>query len=289
MSRLKVREAMRRLVVNIEREASIEKVIRFAIKYKANAVLVTNEELEALGVVSKTELMGAYYAGFPLDAPLETVMAAPVLFCDADDSLEAALNVMRAHRVHRLYVSEATPGCAVGVLAYPDIVGLLYRYCRQCERSVVRSRSSGDADDFADRFRVSEVMTPSVQAHGEDETLLEVMEGLSAHRLGAVLIRGRDGSPLGVVSKTDLVMAYMHGVPTETPARVIMSVPVLTCSRNEPLLGAVRTMILSDTHRLFVTEAPQQDVVGVLSLSDAARVRSGSCRACIPSRISPLS
>ncbi len=153
----------------------------------------------------------------------------------------------------------------------------------------MRSRSSGDADDFADRFRVSEVMTPSVQAHGEDETLLEVMEGLSAHRLGAVLIRGRDGSPLGVVSKTDLVMAYMHGVPTETPARVIMSVPVLTCSRNEPLLGAVRTMILSDTHRLFVTEAPQQDVVGVLSLSDAARVRSGSCRACIPSRISPLS
>jgi hypothetical protein len=43
-------------------------------------------------------------------------------------------------------------------------------------------------------------------------------------------------------------------------------------------------MFLSDVQRLFVHAGDPLRVIGVLSLSDAARVRSGSCRACLPSR-----
>ena len=38
-------------------------------------------------------------------------------------------------------------------------------------------------------------------------------------------------------------------------------------------------------HRLFVQQARPEDIVGVFSLSDAARIRSGSCQACMSSRI----
>jgi hypothetical protein len=44
-------------------------------------------------------------------------------------------------------------------------------------------------------------------------------------------------------------------------------------------------MIVTDIHRLFVHEGDPGNIVGVISLSDAARSRSGSCHACVSSRI----
>jgi len=83
------------------------------------------------GVVSKTDVMGAYYAGLPIDSPLEHIMNAPPLFCRRDDSLDSALNQMRSNSIYRIYVLEPDADNVVGVLAYPDIVGLLYRYCHR--------------------------------------------------------------------------------------------------------------------------------------------------------------
>jgi hypothetical protein len=48
---------------------------------------------------------------------------------------------------------------------------------------------------------------------------------------------------------------------------------------------AIKKMIMADIHRLFVYEDQKDTIAGVLSLSDAARGRSGSCHGCISSRI----
>ena len=90
---------------------------------------------------------------------------------------------------------------------------------------------------------------------------------------------------MGVVSKTDLILAYKHGLATDTRARTIMTSPVQAGDGNEPLVAALKTMIYSDVHRLFVYQDSPQNLVGVLSLSDVARFRSGTCRACLVSRI----
>ena len=282
---LTVQEAMRRVVIGIHQASPIEQAIRFTIKYKANALLVTNESREGTGVVSKTDLMGAYYAGLPVETPVEAIMVGPPAFCQQLDSLESTLETMRSERVHRLYVWDGEPLHAVGVLAYPDIVGLLYRYCHKCRKSILRPRSADSEVSLSERFRVREVMTDSVHSNQEDENLLQVMESLSTYRLGAVLINDKDGVPVGVVSKTDLMIAYKHGVPAETPAKSIMNSPVRACDDNDFLAVAVQNMIFSDIHRSFVYRGDPTNIVGVLSLSDAARVRSGSCRACMTSRI----
>jgi hypothetical protein len=44
-------------------------------------------------------------------------------------------------------------------------------------------------------------------------------------------------------------------------------------------------MIFADVHRLFVSQDAPGNLVGILSLSDVARFRSGTCRACLVSRI----
>jgi signal-transduction protein with cAMP-binding, CBS, and nucleotidyltransferase domain len=282
---LSVQDAMRRLAIDLHREASIEQAIRCIIKFKANALLIIDEWHKGIGVVSKTDLMGAYYAGLPIETPVESIMVGSPVFCQEHDSLDSALDTMRAFKIHRLYVAGHHPGQAVGVLAYPDIVGLLYRYCRRCKRSMLHPRPNHFDETGADRFRVREVMTESVQTHKEDENLVQVMEGLSTHRFGAVLISDKNGIPVGVVSKTDLMIAYKHGIAIDTPARTIMNSPVHSCDHNELLAVAVHKMIFSDIHRSFVHKGEPTNIVGVLSLSDAARVRSGSCRACVTSRI----
>jgi CBS domain-containing protein len=280
---LTVQEAMRRQVIRLPWEAPLAQAIRSTIKYKVNAVLAVDDDQQGLGVVSKTDLMGAYYAGLLIDTPLAAVMVGPPLFCRPEDTLDAALDVMRSNQVHRLYVTGETPPKIIGVLAYPDIVGLLYRYCTRCDRSLKgRNRTRGAP---LDRFLVKDVMTPEVCAHKEDDSLQAVMEALAAYRFGAMLIMDVTGLPAGVVSKTDLIAAYLHGVSARVAAKNVMTAPVTAVDGNAPLAEALKIMIFADLHRLFVYKESPDNLVGVLSLSDVARFRSGTCRACLVSRI----
>lgn len=281
-----VKDAMRKQVVRLPADADIGKAIRFLTKHKVNALLVTGSDDMPIGVVSKTDVVGAYYAGLPLESPLEHIMVGPPIVCTPDDSLEAALETMRSSGVYRLYVAEHDGHTAIGVLAYPDIVGLLYRYCRECDRSTVnRSRNRAGSDDIA-RLFVKDVMTPHVTAFTRESSVEGVIEGLSSHRFGAVLITDASGRPAGVVSKTDLILAYLHGLPTDA---LVDAIPLpdrtACCSEDNLLEEAIRKMILSDVRRLFVYRESPDNVIGVFSLSDAARARSGSCHACVSSRI----
>ena len=128
-------------------------------------------------------------------------------------------------------------------------------------------------------------MTAEIYAHQENDSLKTVMEGLAAYRFGAVLIKTATGLPAGVLSKTDLILAYKHGLPGDTKAGAIMTAPVQACNGDAPVVDALKTMIFSDVHRLMVYQDSPQKLVGVLSLSDVARFRSGTCRACLASRI----
>ena len=282
---LTVQDAMRRQVVTLPAVALLSQAIRTMIKYKVNAVLITGAAQEALGVVSKTDVMTAYYGGLPLDTPVAHIMVGPPQFCQLRDSLDTALDQMRENRIHRLYVTGSDPENISGILAFPDIVGMLYRYCHRCDRSLLQRRGEVNNPPWRDQFFVREVMTPAVTYFSQSASLWDVMGGLAAYKFGAVPIIDASGLPVGVVSKSDLVLAYLHGISPETEAGTVMTKPVLSCSQEELLLIVIKQMIYSDLHRIFVYKKQPQSLVGVLSLSDAARFRSGSCRACLASRI----
>ncbi|MFH0784317.1 MAG: CBS domain-containing protein [Pseudomonadota bacterium] len=229
--------------------------------------------------------MSAYYAGLPIDSPLELIMVSPPLFCKAGDSLETALEQMRTSRVYRLYVTDGQSQDLIGALAYPDIVGLLYQYCRHCDYSNLNRQRQSNKSDAVHRFKVRELMTTGVKSIPMHETLNTVMEVLSAYRFGAVLINDENGLPRGVLSKTDLALAYKHGISQDETAEKVMSTPVHTCDAELLLEEAIKKMIVEDIHRLFVQEGSTHAIIGVLSLSDSARGHSGSCHGCISSRI----
>jgi signal-transduction protein with cAMP-binding, CBS, and nucleotidyltransferase domain len=127
-------------------------------------------------------------------------------------------------------------------------------------------------------------MSAAEESFKEGDDLVQVIEGLMAHRFGAVLICSEQEEARGVISKTDLVRAYLHGLSLEEGACRIMTAPVVAWEQEAFLWEALQHMFLKDVQRLFVHAGDARRIVGVLALSDAAQVRSGSCRACLPSR-----
>lgn len=281
---LQVKDAMRRQFIHRTPSASIQGAIRAMIKFKVDTVLVTDHQLHPEGLVSKTDLMGAYYGGVPVTRPLATVMIGPPVVCCHDTALENALETMQTNGIHQIYVLGDPYDQVVGLLTYPDIVGMLYRFCSKCRWNSRRRRGS-EREAPVQRLIVRDVMTPAVQFYLENDPLGTVMEGLAAQGFGAALIKDHGGRPTGVLSKTGLVLAYLRDRPLDTPAAEVMSTPVRSCDRSATLREALQQMIFSDVQRLFVHVNEPEDVVGVFTLSDAARARSGSCRACTPSRI----
>jgi len=284
LSGIKVKEAMRRQVIKLPKSAPIDYCINRMIKYKINSLLLIDGKQRPVGIVSKTDIMSAFYAGFPTHTPVEDIMVGPPLYCYPDDELESSLDVMQHNRVHRLYVLGANASEVIGVLAYPDIVGLLYRYCRACDKGLLKTRRRQAEDDYR-RLKVKDVMTASVTAYHENDALVTVIEGLTEHRCGAVLITNAQNKAVGVVSKSDLIVAYKHGVAVDVEADIVMSTPVKSCHGEAELSDAIQQMLLRDVQRIFVHGSDPAEIVGVLSLSDAARFRSGSCRACTSSRL----
>ncbi|RLC02274.1 MAG: hypothetical protein DRH90_14240 [Deltaproteobacteria bacterium] len=285
-SGIPVSEAMRRQVISLPFSADIGQGIRMMIRYKANAVLLTDKSVP-FGVVSKTDLMGAFYADFPTETPLGDVMGSQPIACFPDDPLESALEIMEAAGVHRLYVTGANREEVIGTVAYSEIVGLLYRYCRACERGTAKKRMKLSGIDPSARLTVREVMTQDVWSCRDKDRLFTVIETLSTHHMGAVLVKDEAQSPVGVISKTDLILAYHHGVSQETESREIMNKPVHSVPAEELLSKAIQQMLINDVQRLFVhRDASNPDLIcGVLALSDSARFRSGSCRACTAGRM----
>ena len=283
LSELNVKAAMRRQIVTLAPENSLEQCIRYLIKYKISGLLITDEQATRTGVISKTDLMGAYYAGLPVETSAQDIMSSPPLFCQETQSLEQTLATMRQSSVYRLYVKDTT-GQVTGVIAYPDIVGLLYSYCRECLQS--RWQKGRHLEEKSTRSnKVKEIMFPVLGSQGVKDTLATIIEELSANSTGAVLIRDRRGKPAGVVSKTDLIIAYRRRTPVDWTAGQIMTTPIQRIDQEEYLESALQRLIFSQLHRIFVFKGDRDNLVGVLSLSDAARIRSGTCQACVSSRI----
>ncbi len=281
-----VKEAMRRQIVSIDIDSTISSAIKNLIKYKISALLIKDHDGKPSGVVSKTDIVSAYYAGLSADTTVNNIMVGPPLFCRQNQSLEAALEQMRSSMVYRLYVTDKIEDDVTGVLAYPDIVALLYVYCRGCDQSATSRRMQKLDDSHVLRIRVKDVMTPNVVSYSESDTLSDIIEGMSQNRFSSVLIKNVSDLPIGVISKTDLMLAYNHGLPIEEPAGSILKSPnVRSCDEEEFIEDAIKEMVFSELHRLFVHRGDISTITGVLSLSDLARFRSGSCHACVGARI----
>ena len=274
-------QAMQRAFPRTTPDRGLDEVIRQMVRTREDAVLVEGEDgagEDRSGVVTKTDLTAAFYGGLAIDTRAGDLVAGPVETCPAAEGLDRVLDRMNAKKIHQIFVADEE-GAVCGKISHEDVAGLIYRHCRRC-RQGHRARS----DRELPRLTVAEVMTRQIQACRPSHTLYQVMDMLSHRQVRALPVVDENHCALGVISKTDLIRAYSRGREPWEPAGEIMASPVVTAGPEDLLSAALTTMLLRDIQHLFVAGEKNGRVVGSVSLSDAARFRSGTCRACSPSR-----
>jgi CBS domain-containing protein len=96
---------------------------------------------------------------------------------------------------------------------------------------------------------------------------------LSAHRIGAVLIRGAGGRLAGILSERDIVRALSeHGLEALTlPVGQVMTRNVVTCSEDDNCASIMERMTAGKFRHLPVVS--KGALVGLISIGDVVKQR----------------
>ncbi|MET8944965.1 CBS domain-containing protein [Streptomyces sp. NPDC004542] len=140
----------------------------------------------------------------------------------------------------------------------------------------------------AQHSTVGDVMTRDVVTVRPDTPFKEITSVLSTHGLSAVPVADEHGTPMGLVSETDLLRKQAAqpgeyggraapGWPHEKAkaraenAAGLMTTPVVTAHAAWPVAQAARTMDHHRVRRLLVVDETDR-IIGIVSRSDLLRV-----------------
>jgi CBS domain-containing protein len=99
-------------------------------------------------------------------------------------------------------------------------------------------------------------------------TVLDAVNSLAEHRVGAVLIRNEDGLVDGIFTERDLLMRVVHAGrdPATTPISLVMTRDVRFVSPGTTVEAAMALMQLNRFRHLLVMDGPR--VLGLVSMGD---------------------
>ncbi|OGV71462.1 MAG: hypothetical protein A3K19_31305 [Lentisphaerae bacterium RIFOXYB12_FULL_65_16] len=152
----KVRDVMARGVVTCGVNATADEMARLMIGNHVSALVITDEQLDACGVVTKTDLVARYGQDLS-QVTAESIMSATLLTVSPAASVKEAIQSMLMNHVHQLVVvTEANAHRRpVGIFTLTDAVALMGGQAAtaqssdpRCEECVRRFLSiSGQVDE----------------------------------------------------------------------------------------------------------------------------------------------
>jgi CBS domain-containing protein len=126
----------------------------------------------------------------------------------------------------------------------------------------------GFSDPLLER-EVAELMTPGCVVISENATVADAAKAMSSHRVHALVVGARNGTPLGWVTHRGLLGSLGRD---RSVARVTEAITeqVRAIPAHESVRTALYALSLSGTTRLLVRSRPNQAPEGVLSDFDLA-------------------
>ena len=117
-----------------------------------------------------------------------------------------------------------------------------------------------------------DLMTPGPVSIGSTATVSEAVAFLTDRGFGAALVIDEAGHPLGVVTRTDLLIHARErpGDGSQTAVRGVMTEGVFPAQENTPARSVVSQMVALNVHHLFVVDRAGV-VVGVIGTLDVLR------------------
>jgi len=119
---------------------------------------------------------------------------------------------------------------------------------------------------------VREAMSSPVVTIGEDRDVAEVAKMMKDYNIGAIIVVGGDGQPVGIVTERDIVVRVVAKGAASKNVRVkeVMTSPLKTVEPETSLIDAMGLMGRLNIRRLGVTY--KGELVGVVSDRDILRM-----------------
>ena len=127
MAELNVRDWMHRGVITCRPDTPVAEVARTMDARDISALVVVDEAGDAIGVISRTDLVNARFVQPYLKhwrgMNAEHLMSKPVISVTPDIAIKGAVALLRTRRIHRLVVVEEQAGHKrpVGILSVTDL------------------------------------------------------------------------------------------------------------------------------------------------------------------------
>jgi CBS domain-containing protein len=124
-------------------------------------------------------------------------------------------------------------------------------------------------------IKVKDIMTRGVITIPEEATIIQAIQMLSDNDISGVVVTSKEGEMVGILTDTDIIKVLNEDVEM-IKVREVMTSPVITIDKEEPISKAWERMKHHNIHRLVV---PQEISVkekeikkifpsGIVSISD---------------------
>ncbi len=115
---------------------------------------------------------------------------------------------------------------------------------------------------------VKDVMTSPVITVDESASVREVASLMDQHKVGCIIVTGKDEKPLGIVTERDLVTRVLakNLQLSNLTAKEVMTSPLITVDPDETLSEAARRMSQLNIRRLGVMY--KGSLIGIISSKD---------------------
>ena len=131
--------------------------------------------------------------------PIDRIMTTPAVVISPTATLDDACDLMAREQLHHLPVVEN--GRLVGIVSTTDLI----------------ARSGGNEPDVG-RIQIAEVMHRDPISLSRKATLDDAAVLLAGGRYHSLPVTDADGTVVGVVTSTDLIVVLLHQLPASDPA-----------------------------------------------------------------------
>ena len=122
------------------------------------------------------------------------------------------------------------------------------------------------------RMLVKDVMSSPVFTIDEDATVNEAARLMDQHELGCIIVTGKEGKPLGIITERDLVKRVLakNAKASKLSAKEVMTSPLITVDPDVTLSDTARRMSDLNIRRLGVMY--KGNLVGIVSSKDVLAI-----------------